>query len=183
MDIFRKNRAFFLFLLKFGIAYLLLSGMYWLYLSQYDAEKNEVDGMTKTVARQAEAFVDFLGEDAFTRPRVHESAYRFFINGKSLARIVEGCNAISVMILFASFIVAFSTTLKRTLSYIILGIIFMHFLNVARVGLLCLSFYYYPQYKTVMHDIVFPAFIYGVVFILWILWIIKFSGNAEKTKT
>lgn len=183
MDILRKNRPFFLFLLKFGLAYLLLSGIYWLYLSQYNTEKNEVDGMTKMVARQAEAFVDFLGEDAFTRPRTYENSYRFIINGKRVARIVEGCNAISVMILFAAFIVAFSSTLKRTLLYIITGIVIIHILNVVRVGLLCLSFYYYPEYEDMVHDILFPLFIYGVVFVLWIMWVAKYSGHAEKTKT
>jgi exosortase family protein XrtF len=182
MDVIRKNRPFFIFLLKFGFSYLLLSGLYWLYLSQYDAANNEPDGMTRLVAYQTEALVDFFGEDAYTRPRTYENSFRFFINNQRVARIVEGCNGISVMILFTAFIIAFSSTVKRTAVYIICGIIFMHILNVLRVALLCLSIYYYPQYENILHDIFFPLFIYGVVFVLWILWVTKFSGHAKKVK-
>lgn len=179
MGVLGKNRAFFFFLLRFGLSYLILSGIYWLYLSQFDADSHEPDGMTRIVAYQAQDFVNLLGEDAFTRPRTYENSFRFYINDTSVARIVEGCNAISVMILFTAFIIAFASTFKRTAVYIVLGIIIIHILNVIRVGLLCLSFYYYPEYETFVHDILFPLFIYGVVFVLWIFWVTKFSGHAK----
>ncbi len=182
MELLRKNRPFFIFLLKFGLTYFILSALYWLYLSQFDAANNEADSMTKTVAYQTQGVVEFFGIDAFTRPRFTENSYRFYINGKSMGRIVEGCNAISVMILFTSFIIAFSSTLKRTALYIVSGIIAMHVLNIIRLAVLFISFYYLPDYKDFMHDIFFPLFIYGVVFILWILWITKFSGHGKKAK-
>jgi exosortase family protein XrtF len=180
MEIIRKNKPFFLFLLKFGVGYLVLSLAYWLYLSQFDAAKYEADGITRIVAYQTRDVVALLGEDAYTRPRHHENSFRFYVNGKSVARIVEGCNAVSVMILFTSFIIAFSSTLKRTLLYTLSGLVIIYALNVLRVALLCMSFYYYPQYNDIVHDIVFPLFIYGVVFLLWILWITKFSGHAKR---
>jgi len=182
MSIIKKNRSFFIFLAKFGLSYLLLSGMYWLYLSQYDAAKMEPDGMTRLVAQQSCDFDKFLGEDVRIRQRKREASFRVFVNNKSVARVVEGCNAVSVMILFAAFIVAFSTTFKRTALYIIAGVLIIHILNVIRVGMLSLGFYYYYDYRRLLHDIIFPLFIYGVVFILWILWVIKFSGNAAKVK-
>ena len=182
MGILQKNRAFFLFLAKFGLSYLVLSCLYWLYLNQYDAAKFEPDGMTHTVAAQARAFVQLLGKDAAIEPRATEASYLFRINGRAVARVVEGCNAVSVMILFAAFIVAFSTTFKRTSLYILAGIIILHILNVLRVGLLCIGIYYYKEYTALMHDIIFPLFIYGVVFALWVVWVIKFSGNAGSAK-
>lgn len=180
MDLLRKNRAFFIFLLKFGLTYLVLSGLYVLYLSQFDLDKYEPDGITRIVACQTRDLVTFFGEDAYTRPRYHENSFKFFIKDTAVARIVEGCNGVSVMILFASFIVAFSSTFKRTALYIVGGVILLHILNILRIALLCLSFYYYPQYNDVVHDILFPLFIYGVVFFLWIFWIIKFSGYGKK---
>lgn len=181
MGIISKNKPFFIFLLKFGLSYIVLTGFYWLYLSQFDAANFEPDGMTTLVANQSRDAVQLLSDDeAFVRPRKTEASYRFFINGKSVARIVEGCNAISVMILFTAFIVAFSAGFKKTVLYIIAGIAIMHLLNVIRVALLCLGFYHYPEYKTVLHDIIFPLFIYGVVFVLWIIWVLKFSAHAKK---
>lgn len=183
MGAFQKNRAFFVFLLKFAVSYLLLSVLYWLFLSQYDAAALEPDGMTRIVAEQSRDFVNFLGEESRIRQRHSEASFRIYINNKSVARIVEGCNAISVMILFAAFIVAFSTTFIKTSLYILAGSILLHILNVVRVGLLTIGIYYYPQYGEFLHDIVFPLFIYGVVFVLWLVWVIKFSGNATKVST
>lgn len=180
MGVLQKNRPFFIFLIKFGISYVVLSLVYWLYLSRFDATKFETDSMTYAVARQAEMLTDFTGNEAHIAPHESQACYRFSVNGRRVARIVEGCNAVSVMILFASFIIAFSSTFKKTALFIIAGIGIIHVLNVVRIALLCLSFYYYPEYKTIMHDIVFPLFIYGVVFALWIVWVQKFSIHAVK---
>jgi len=182
MSILKKNRAFFIFLAKFALSYLILSGVYWLYLSQYDAAMLEPDGMTRTVAQQSRDLGRVLGENVTIAQHTKEASYRVFVNNKVVARVVEGCNAVSVMILFAAFIIAFSTTLKRTALYIVAGVIIIHVLNVIRVVLLSLGFYYYHDYRELLHDIFFPLFIYGVVFVLWVLWVIKFSGNATKVK-
>lgn len=180
MSLLQKNRPFFIFLLKFGVSYLILSGIYWMYLEQFESSINEPDGITRMVAGQAKSAVLFTGNDASIAPHAREASYRFFVNGESVARIVEGCNAVSVMILFASFIVAFSSTLKRTSLFIIGGVLVIHVLNIIRIALLSLGFYYYPEHKAILHDIVFPLFIYGVVFLLWIIWVTKLSGNAKK---
>ena len=115
-------------------------------------------------------------------PHLKQAAYVFFVNNDSVARIVEGCNGVSVMILFIAFIIAFSTTFKKTSLYILIGLLIIHLLNIVRIALLGLGFYYYPEHEELLHDILFPLFIYGVVFALWVLWVMKFSGNAKKSK-
>jgi exosortase family protein XrtF len=179
MSLLKKNRPFFIFLLKFGLSYLLLSVLYWLYLGQFDAAKLEPDGMTTIVAKQAVAVGRLMGADASIVPHPREASYRYLMNGKSVMRIVEGCNAVSVMILFVAFVVAFTSTLKRTSIFIFTGVAIIHILNIIRVALLGFGFYYYPEYKELLHDIIFPLFIYGVVFILWILWVTKFSIHEK----
>ena len=182
MSLLKKNKPFFIFLLKFGVSYIVLSALYWLYLNQFNAEEHEPDGITYIVAEQAKDFAIMLGEDASIVPHKREASYRFLINGKGASRVVEGCNAVSVMILFTAFIIAFSSTFKRTVLFIIAGIVVIYLLNIVRVALLSLGYYYYPQYREVLHDIIFPLFIYGVVFLLWIIWVQKFSGNAKRVK-
>ena len=98
-----------------------------------------------------------------------------------MARVIEGCNAVSVMILFAAFVFAFSTQWKKTLLFILFGIVLIHVLNVIRIALLSFALYYYPQYEEILHGTIFPLFIYGVVFVLWILWVTKFSGYVKRT--
>lgn len=179
MGILRKNRPFFFFLLRFAVGYIVLSGLYWLYLSGFDAAQHEPDGMTYAVARQSQLLI---GSNASIAPHPSEASYRFFVHGKSVVRIVEGCNGISVMILFAAFTIAFASTFKRTLVFTLGGIIIIHILNIVRIALLALGFYNYPQYSDLLHEVFFPLFIYGVVFGLWLLWVFKFSGYAAKAK-
>lgn len=182
MSVWQKNRPFFLFLIKFGLSYLILSVVYSLYLGQFDEDNFEVDGMTTLVAEQSKGIVQLIGKESHIMPHLKEASYVFFVNNDSVSRIVEGCNAVSVMILFVAFIIAFSTTVKRTSLYIIIGVLIIHTLNIVRIALLGLGFYYYPEYEELMHDILFPLFIYGVVFALWVLWVMKLSGNAKKDK-
>ncbi len=180
MGVLQNNKGFFLFLIKFAGSYLLLSVLYWAYLSRYDAEAFEPDGMTTLVAEQASAFVNLTGEESHIKEHPKEASWFFFVNGKRVARIVEGCNAVSVMALFAAFIIAFSTTFKRTSLYIAGGIVLLHILNVVRVGLLGLGLFYYKEHGPLLHDIIFPLFIYGVVFALWVAWVMKFSITKIK---
>ena len=151
-----------------------------MYLNQYDVANNQVDFFTEVVAKQTEKLMDIFVENTKSLPHDFEPSIKIFYNDKYVARIIEGCNAISVMILFAAFIFAFSTQWKKTGLYIILGIILIHILNIIRIALLSYALYNYPEYEEILHGTIFPLFIYGVVFLLWILWVTKFSGYAKR---
>ncbi|QBN18754.1 exosortase family protein XrtF [Flavobacterium nackdongense] len=174
-------KPFLLFLGKFLLTYLLLTFIYQSYLGRFDVNQNETDSFTKLVAQQTEDVLLFFNCDVKTLPNSKEPAVNLYYNHKPMARIIEGCNALSVIILFASFIIAFSGKLKPTVLYIIGGSLIIHILNVIRIALLCVFMYYYPKQQHFLHGVVFPLFIYGVVFILWIIWVNKFSKYAKKT--
>lgn len=177
---FRRYKPFLLFLGKFLLSYLFLIFLYQLYLNQFDASKFEVDGITQLVANEAGYILRFFDYNVLLKPHNAESSVRVFIDNVAIVRIVEGCNAVSVMILFAAFIVAFSGKFLQTTLYIFLGILIIHLLNVLRIALLTMGLIHYKAYEHLMHDIVFPLFIYGVVFGLWVFWINKFSGYDKK---
>lgn len=180
MKIFQDNKPFFMFLLRFAVSYLVLAGFYALYLSQFDEARFEADGMTHEVARETSALIRFFGEECNIITLTTEPSVKLYVNGKAMTRIVEGCNAVSIMVLFTAFVVAFYAGFKRTLLYIVFGLFVIHVLNVLRIALLCISGYYYPEYMVFLHDVAFPVFIYGVVFILWVVWVLKFYSNAKK---
>ena len=110
-----------------------------------------------------------------------ENRVKIIFKEKFVARVIEGCNAISIMILFAAFVFAFATQWKKTMLYIGIGIFLIHILNIIRIALLSFALYYYPKYEAFLHGTIFPLFIYGVVFILWVLWVTKFSGYVKRT--
>lgn len=173
-------KPFLLFLGKFLLTYLLLTFIYQSYLSQFDMKKFEVDGFTQIVAKQTKNVMLFLDCDAGISPNLNEPGINLFYNQKLMARIIEGCNGLSVIILFISFIIAFSGKIKETILFIISGSLIIHILNVCRIALLCYLMFHYPKHEHLLHGVLFPLFIYGVVFILWIIWVNKFSKYATK---
>ena len=105
---------------------------------------------------------------------------KLFYNQKYVAIITEGCNAISVIILFISFVVAFSGKLKTTLLFIAGGILLIYILNVFRIAILSALIFNFPKQAPFLHGVIFPLYIYGVFFILWLIWVRKFSKYASK---
>ncbi|WP_269226175.1 exosortase family protein XrtF [Flavobacterium eburneipallidum] len=174
-------KPFLLFLGKFLVTYLILTFVYESYLGQFDVSKFEADSFTELVAQQTKSVMLFFDADVRTTPNTKEAAVNLFYNGRHIARIIEGCNGLSVIILFVSFIVAFSGKMKATVLYILGGSVLIHILNVARIAILCVLLYSFPHQEHILHGVVFPLFIYGVVFILWVIWVNKFSKYATKT--
>lgn len=158
---------------------MVLTIIYQYYSNQFDIKNNEVDGFTKLVSTQVEQLLLFFNGDAHIELHPSQPCYKFFYNGKYVSRIIEGCNALSVIILFISFVIAFSGKLKNTIYFIISGSIIIHVLNITRIALLMVAFYNFPEANFILHDILFPLVIYGVVFILWIIWVNKFSFYAK----
>ncbi|UUC45740.1 exosortase family protein XrtF [Flavobacterium cerinum] len=179
-NLYVQYKPFFIFLIKFLLLYIVLTVVYKFYLNQYDAEKLEVDGLTTSVALQVEQSLLIFDQPVTTKPSTRDASVVILLRDKPIARVIEGCNAISIMILFAAFIFAFSSKWKKTLLYIVIGIGIIHILNVLRITLLTIALDRYPKQQHLLHGVVFPLFIYGVVFLLWILWVQKFSGYAAK---
>jgi exosortase family protein XrtF len=55
-----------------------------------------------------------------TRVLQHEDemSMKVILNGRYVARVIEGCNSVSIIILFLAFIVAFKGSLKKTLLFL-----------------------------------------------------------------
>lgn len=155
--------------------------MYQIYLDKYDTTRFEVDAITKIVARQAQQTTTFFGYHSAIEDNLEQSSVKFFVNEKYVARVVEGCNAISVIILFIAFVIAFKGKIKQTLFFVFLGSFLIYVLNIIRIALISIALYKFPVYEHLIHGVIFPLIIYGVVFVLWIVWVNKFSVYATKT--
>ncbi len=179
----KKRKIIIKFLLKFFITYFLLLGAYSIYLKQTQ-QKDSVFScapITKTVAYQTHALAKFLGIDTYTGQHDSELSMKFFVGDIYAIRIVEGCNSVGVLILFLTFIIAFSGSLKATIIFGIVGSIIIYVVNLFRILILGILISKYPEYQYFLHAIVFPAIIYGTTFVLWIIWVNKFS-NLKKVK-
>lgn len=159
-------------LLRFVVIYIVFVLLYQLYLNGY--ENDVVDPFTRWVAKQVAFLQDVFGFPTVLVDNLKLHSVLFQTSGEFTTRMVEGCNVISVAILFAAFIFAFYKGAK-TFLYVAVGLIILHILNVSRIALLNIIYLQYPQYAEAAHDYLFPAIIYGGVIILWLVWIQFFA--------
>ena len=175
----KTYRPFLIFLAKFFGSYGILTLFYSLFLMQYEPH-GIIDPVSEVVANQSVALIEFFGPDANVVPEVSKPWVKLYYERRYVARIVEGCNAVSVMILFAAFVIAFAGKLATTAGFIFFGSAVIYFLNIGRIALLCAALFHWPQYEHLLHGVAFPLIIYSIVFFLWIIWVNKFSYHARK---
>lgn len=154
-----------------------MSVLYRWYLSGFG--DSEIDGITKMVSRQTDWILKLINSQSFVAETNKPNQFvKIFYNGSYVARIIEGCNAVSVIILFVSFVAAFSGKLKPTVLFMLGGSLLIYFLNILRIIVLTVLVYNFPEQEHFLHGVVFPLMIYGVVFVLWIFWVKKYSRYA-----
>lgn len=155
----------------FGVLYLVLSLSYYAYLQvEYNAA-NYPDPVTAHVSHQTKTGLQWLGYDAQIYNAPGNPSVMLFINDQIVYRVIEGCNAVSVMLLFAAFVIAFAKAWKKTVLFLLIGMIVIYLVNLLRLIGLGYIYQELSEYKVIAHDIAFPAVIYGSVILLWIYWI------------
>ncbi|WP_299669605.1 exosortase family protein XrtF [uncultured Polaribacter sp.] len=177
----KKHKNVVIFLIKFFATYFLLFAIYSIYLQK---SQKKIDGfktasITTIVADQTVSVLDFFGYDAGAYQHKKELSVKLLIGDKYTARVIEGCNSISIIILFVAFIIAFAGSLKATVLYSFFGSLFIYIINILRIAFLSVMLFKHPNHQEVLHNLVFPAIIYGTVFLLWVIWVDKFS-NYKK---
>jgi exosortase family protein XrtF len=178
----KNKKGVILFLVKFFGVYFVLGGLYSFYLEKTQITQDifECAPITKVVTAHSEFVSELLGYDVYTDQNFDELSMMFMVNESYVVRIVEGCSSISIIILFLAFIIAFSGSFKGTFFYGIFGVTIIYIVNVLRIVFLALAIYHYPGYADVLHKLIFPLIIYGMVFILWVIWVRKFALINKK---
>ena len=171
-------KPFLLFLSTFFLTYIVLTFFYQQYLGSF--EENKIDSITKMVSKNTQQVLQLFTDESSIEESVEHPYMKLFYKQKYVARIVEGCNAISVIILFISFVIAFSGKSKTMLFFIFSGSLLIYILNVVRIAALSALIFYFPKQEPFLHGVLFPLYIYGVVFILWLVWVRNFSRYASK---
>jgi exosortase family protein XrtF len=171
-----KHKGVLKFLAVFTTSYIALYLLYVLFLKL----STTPDVFTKLVAKQTVYILNQLNYSTTTKISTTYNYISLHINNRLIAGVAEGCNAISIMVLFIAFIVAFAKSVKKTLIFCLLGLLIIHIINVLRIVILVISMYKYPEYSEHLHGIVFPGIIYSSVFFLWMLWIKSFQKTTKN---
>ena len=167
------------FIGRFFVVYIVLTAVYSWYLQPYLYEMKIADPVTTWMTESAVGMMNMSGFEADHVQLEGEAYRRFILEGEYASRVNEGCNAISVMIIFVSFILAFAAGFKKTLLFLLAGLLIMIVSNIIRIGLLTWIYRFHPDYSKMAHDILFPGIIYGTVVVLWLIWV-KFFAFKDK---
>ncbi|MBU2939885.1 exosortase family protein XrtF [Lacinutrix sp. C3R15] len=180
-QLFIKYRSVLKFIATFLIVYAVLTFSYKMFLQYSSGNTYYPDYMTNLVAKQSKEILNALDYRVQLLPHPKEASLKLIINEKYVARVIEGCNSISIIILFISFIIAFSSKFKTTVLYILAGSVLIYIANLIRIVILSVGLYHYPWRKDILHTVIFPAIIYGMVCLLWVVWVNRFS-NSKKVE-
>lgn len=103
-------------------------------------------------------------------------------------RIGDACNGLNLFGLFLIVIAAFPTRKDKSknfhkLWYVPLGILLIHLVNIIRVTILTIIATYNYEALNFNHDVTFKLITYAFIFMLWYIWMTKFSGFSMKKQT
>lgn len=178
--LFVKYKLVIKFILTFLIVYAVLSISYKVYLDLSKDSKYYPDYITNLTARQSKSLLQTVGYDVKIVPHPNEASVKLIVNDKYVARVIEGCNSVSVIILFVSFIVAFAGSLKPTVMYLLAGSVLIYAVNLIRIVILSVGLYHYPWRREILHTVIFPLIIYGMVFLLWMFWVNRYAKQTKN---
>lgn len=165
-------------LLRFIIIYLVLLFAYQFYLNSFKG--SGLDPYSRMVADHVTFIQNALGYKTLLYDDVAKEQVWFYVNKDYVTRMVEGCNAISVLILFVAFVFAFYKGTK-TFVFVLISLLILYIMNVLRIVGLNIVTRDHPEYSKMTHDYVFPAVIYGSVVVFWLIWIKFFALKNENS--
>lgn len=169
-----KNNKFLLFLVKAGFLYTLCYVLYEFVIKIY----TRIDQyFIRKIINLCTFLLNSIGYKTFASKEVNDFQV-FGIDGSNGVWIGGPCNGITLMFLFAIFVVSYPGQLKKKLWFIPLGVLIIYIVNIIRIIILSIIALKAPQYLEFNHTYTFTFITYGIVFLLWMIWVNKFS---EKT--
>src|SRR5258706_11374236 len=173
----KENAKAIRFLLLFIGVYLVLNTLYGFYIQyHYPA----ADSFTRSVASQAVWFLTFFDSSITFYPSSITEYIPVANDRENVIYIFEGCNGLNVMIVYFSFLIAFTGPWKELVKFTLLGLFAIHVVNLMRIGLLYSVAFYFPEQLYFFHKYFFTGSVYVMVFILWYYWIRRVKSNEGK---
>lgn len=179
-EIIKKYKPVVRFIVLFLGSYLLLSFLYSLYLKFSANGSYYPDFFTHLVARQSAAVLDAFGYAPVLTEIPQAGGMFITIDDNYSVNVVEGCNSISVIILFIAFVISFAESFKKTFLFLLAGMVLIYVINIFRISFLAVAMYKLPEYQHLLHGVLFPAIIYGMVFLLWMVWIRSIKPKSKS---
>ena len=141
------------------------------------------DWMNTQVAKGSVAahnVAGFESELIQQRPATDRLINLVAVNGIPRVHIENGCNGLTLLALFAGFILAYPGSWKKKAWFIPLGLVIVYLVNLGRVMLLTYNHVRYNESFDFNHKYTFLIAVYACIFGLWMVWINKLSDFSAS---
>ena len=154
-DLLKENKPALLFLLTFVGLYLALNTLYGFYVTSFLPQP---DPITIFVSKQVAGCLS-VADPSISCSVIQGSRYVPIRNvERTVISVFEGCNGINVMIVFASFLIAFGGKARQILVFLLMGCLILHLVNLLRLTLLYLTAIHRPLFFYYFHKYFFTAY-------------------------
>lgn len=166
-----KQNAFVRFIVVSALLYFVLYLVYQFIVKRYTYYDQKFIG---SIIQSSDYLLKSVGFKTFSR--LQDRDFQIVgIDGSNGVWVGSNCNAITLFTLFSVFIIAYPGNQKHKFWFVPAGILAIHLLNIGRVIALVLIANYAPEYLNFNHTYTFTFLVYSFIFLLWILWVNKFS--------
>lgn len=177
-----SNKPVILFLIKAAALFVLWQVLYYGWLTTGTNLEMWLTSHTAAASTQVlrwlgyeATFQDFPGE-------IGEQSYSLVrMGGKPLLSIADSCNALTLIVLFIGFIVAYPGNWIYKLLFIGVGSLVIFAINVIRALVLILNYMHNQATFEFNHKYTFTIIVYLCVFYFWMLWANHYSKKRLKT--
>lgn len=127
------------------------------------------DAYARHIAKVVYAFVHSFRDTLM----MTDDTTMHFVNGGG-TRIVWSCTPLKQMFIWICLML---TTLpffnRNKLWFIPLGIVLIHFINLARIAAITAFMEFHPEWFELLHTYIFKYIFYGILFLFWVFYIEK----------
>jgi exosortase/archaeosortase family protein len=150
----------------------LLLGSCWLLSRSHVMAFLELN-FTAGIATQAACLLKLLGINVIATG-ISVTGHGFSVD------IKYGCNAIYEILIYTAAMVSYPLRMKKKITGIIIGVVFIYILNLFRVIVLFWAGMHFPDVFKALHEHIGQSiFIFFLVF-LWIFWVTRINKSANS---
>ena len=163
------DRAYLKMPLLFCVSVLLLN-----LASLYAAEKGYLYFFELFTAQATTGLINLFGIEA-----LQDNTIIHLTN--DVWKVNTECTAITIMIIFASFVMVYQASVKAKSIGLLAGLSFIFAANVTRLLVMAFIDKFAPAYSQYFHDYLWQVAFIIMVVVLWLVWIEKVVRRERKT--
>ncbi len=101
----------------------------------------------------------------------YDGLYTIFLARHHCIGIVWGCTPVKQAFIFLCLMLSVSPQSWHKTWYIPLGWAFIYGVNIWRIAIITIMIIPHPEWFEVLHTYIFKLFFYGIIFLMWLLWV------------